>query len=208
MSSYKLTYFDFDGGRGEPVRITMRAAGVDFVDDRLTFAQFGEMRKDARFGALPVLDIDGVQVTQSNAMCRYFGKMAGLYPDDALQALYCDEALDACEDMNHAIGPTFSLKGDELKNAREKLVAGKLSTYVRGIGDLLARGGGSYFADDRLTVADLKVFIEVRWLRSGSLDHIPTDLVDRLAPGLVKHQERIGVDSVVTAYYASRGQAK
>ena len=32
MSKFKLTYFDFDGGRGEPIRIAFHAAGVDFDD--------------------------------------------------------------------------------------------------------------------------------------------------------------------------------
>jgi glutathione S-transferase len=204
MPGYKLTYFDFDGGRGEPIRIALHAAGADFVDERLTFSEFGEMRKSTRFNVLPELEIDGAAVSQSNALCRYVGKLAGLYPDDDLQALYCDEVMDALEDMNHYIVPTFSLKGDELKEAREKLVAGWLTIYLKGIGELLARGGGEYFADNRLTVADLKAFVQTRWLSSGSLDHIPTDLVQRVAPALIEHLSRIESDPVVTAYYASR----
>jgi glutathione S-transferase len=204
MTSYRLTYFDFDGGRGEPIRIALHAAGIDFEDKRLSFPEFSEMRKDTRFNSLPVLEIDGAAVTQSNGISRYIGKMAGLYPEDDLQALYCDEVLDALEDLLHYMVPTFSLQGEELQQARGKLVDGWLSVYVRGLGDLLARGGGKYFADGKLTVADLKAFVHVRWLRSGSLDHIPTDLVERLAPALVEHQERIEADPRVTAYYSAR----
>lgn len=204
MTTYKLTYFDFDGGRGEPVRIALHAAGIKFEDSRLSFPEFGEMRKDTPFNSLPVLDIDGSLVTQSNAMSRYVGKLAGLYPEDDLQALYCDEVMDAIEDMSHYIVPTFGLQGDELKNARKKLVDGWLTVYLRGLGGLLARGGGKYFADKRLTVADLKVFMQTRWLCSGSLDHVPTDLVKKLAPGLVEHQARMEKEPVVVAYYASR----
>lgn len=204
MPSYKLTYFDFDGGRGEPIRIAFHVAGIDFEDERLSFPEFGEMRRGTRFNSLPVLEIDGAAVTQSNALCRYIGKMAGLYPADDLQALYCDEVLDALEDINHYIVPTFGLDGEKLRLAREKLVDGWLSVYLRGLDELLARGGGQYFADNDLTVADLKVFVQTRWLRSGSLDYVPTDLVERLAPGLVKHQERIESDPRVAAYYATR----
>ena len=123
MSSYKLTYFDFDGGRAEPIRIAFHTAGVEFEDNRLSFQEFNEMRKDTRFNSLPVLEIDGDEVTQTNALCRYVGKMAGLYPADDVQALYCDEALDALEDLLHKIVPTFGLKGEELQEARAKLVA-------------------------------------------------------------------------------------
>ena len=204
MSTYKLTYFDFDGGRGEPVRIAFHMAGIDFEDKRITFSEFGELRKDWRFNAVPVLEIDGAAVTQSNAMCRFVGKMAGLYPADSLQALYCDEAMGAIEDLSNRIVQTFGLEGDELKLAREKLADGWLAVFLRGLNELLVRGGGEYFADDQLTIADLKVFVQTRWLTSGSLDHIPADLVQRLAPALVDHQDRVERDPRVAAYYASR----
>jgi len=204
MTSYKLTYFDFDGGRGEPIRIAFHAAGIDFEDIRWSFPVFSEKRGDTRFNAVPVLEIDGVAVTQSNGLTRYIGKLAGLYPEDSLQALYCDEALGAVEDSYHQIVRTFGLEGDELKAARESLVDGWLSKYLRGLDEILARGGGEYFADNRLTVADLKVYVQTRSLLAGTLDHVPTDLVERLAPNLVEHQERIEGDPVVVAYYKSR----
>ena len=51
----------------------------------------------------------------------------------------------------------------------------------------LVAHGGQYFADGRLTVADLKVFVWIRHLTSGQLDHVPVDLPDqapvRLAQG-------------------------
>ena len=129
---------------------------------------------------------------------------AGLYPDDPLQAMYADEAMGAVEDMLHQLVTTFGLEGDELKAAREKLADGWLKVFVLGLGDILERGGNEYFADNRLTVADLKVYVQVRSLRSGTLDHVPTDLVDNLAPALVAHEERVHNDAVVTAYYESR----
>lgn len=204
MPQYKLTYFDFDGGRGEPIRIALHAAGVEFEDHRFSFAEFGDVRNNCRFNAVPVFEIDGAQVTQSNALCRYVGKMAGMYPDDDLQALYCDEAMDALEDLIHHIVRTFGLEGDELKAARKNLVDGWMSVFLKGLDELLARGGGEYFAGGALTVADLKVFVQVRTLRDGKLDHVPTDLVDRIAPALAEHHARVAADPRVVAYYASR----
>lgn len=204
MSKFKLTYFDFNGGRGEPIRIAFHAAGVDFEDHRISFEEFTKTRADMRFTCSPELEIDGVTVTQSNSMLRYVGKMAGLYPEDDLQALYCDEAMDAVEDLLHQVVQSFGLEGDELKAAREKLVDGWITVFVKGFAEILERGGGEYFADNRLTVADLKVYMQIRMLRSGTLDHVPTDLVEKLAPSLVQHEERVGNDPIVTAYYAAR----
>lgn len=204
MPTYKLTYFDFDGGRAEPVRIAFHSAGIDFEDNRLSFAEFNHSNPKFRFHSVPILEIDGEQITQSNAMCRYIGRMAGLYPEDNIQALYCDETLDALEDISHYIVQTFFLEGEALRSAREKLVDGWLTIFIKGLDELLRRGGGTYFADNRLTMADLKVFVQVRALCSGILDHVPTDLVSRLAPDLIEHEKRISEDPRILAYYAGR----
>ena len=204
MTTYKLTYFDIDGGRGEPVRIAFDAAGIGFEDHRISFAEFMKSREAMPFRCAPVLEVDGVPVTQSNAMLRHVGKLAGLYPEDSLQALYCDETMDAVEDMLHHIVRTFGLEGEALETARQELMDGWLRTFVEGFGELLKRGGGKYFADGRLTVADLKVYVQIRSLRGGHLDHVAADFVDRLAPNLAEHEARIADEAIVKAYYASR----
>jgi glutathione S-transferase len=204
MTTYKLTYFDFDGGRAEAVRIAFHAAGIEFEDHRISFADFGETRSGFRFTAVPVLEIDGAAVTQSNGMCRYIGKRAGFYPEDDLQALYCDEAMGAVEDSYHKTVNTLFLEGDELIDARKKLTDNWFTPYLKGMDELLTRGGGEYLADNRLTVADLKAFVHIRSLLTGVLDHVPTDLVQQVAPALVEHSNRIENDPIVVAYYASR----
>ena len=204
MAKYELIYFDMDGGRGEPVRIAFHKAGIEFEDVRWTFPEFREKRQELRFTCAPVLRIDGEQVTQSNAIMRYVGKLAGLYPEDPLQALYCDETMEAVEDLLHQIVGTFGLEGEELKAAREKLVDGWMTVFLIGLNDLLERGGGEYFADERLTMADLKVFVQTRSLTAGVLDHVPRDLVEKVAPLLMKHQARIAEEPAVQAYYRSR----
>lgn len=204
MSEYKVTYFDIDGGRGEPIRIALHAAGINFEDVRWSFPEFGEHRHTQRFNAVPTLTIDGEQYTQSNAISRYVAKQCNLYPADPLQALYCDEVLEALEDMNHYVVQTFGLKGEELKQARQTLVDGRLTVFLKGLNELLTRGGGEYFAGGQLSIADLKALTQIRVIRAGGLDHVPADLVDNLAPGLAAHQARIEAEPVVVAYYAAR----
>lgn len=202
MTQFKLIYFDFDGGRAESIRLAFHIGGIDFEDVRLKFPEFREAQPSFRFHALPLLEIDSQPITQSNAHLRYVGKLAGLYPTDDLQALYCDEVMGAVEDVSHAVGKTLGLQGDALKQAREEFVQGRLATYIRGLNELLARGGGQFFADGRMTVADLKVFVETRTLAKGTLDHVPTNIVEELAPALAEHRERIANDPRVVAYYA------
>ena len=204
MHKYKLIYFDIPGGRGEPLRIAMHAAGIDYTDERWTFPEFGDKRSDLRFRAVPVLEIDGEVVTQSNAIGRYLGKQAGLYPEDPVQALYSDEVCDAVEDLTHYIVQTFGLKGEDLQRAREQFVETRLKTFVTGFDELLQRGGGEYFANCTLTMADLKMFVQISSLTSGHLEHIPTDLIEQLAPSLLSHQIRVAESDVVRAYLGDK----
>ena len=67
---------------------------------------------------------------------------------------------------------------------------------------MLDARGGEYFADHRLTIADLKVMVWVRALRAGILDYVPADLPDKHAPKLVEHLERVLAHPKVAEYYA------
>ena len=204
MNTLKLTYFDFSGGRAEPARLALHIGGISFEDYRFAPADFAEVRKTTPLNQVPTLHVNDVQVTQSDAITRYAGKLAGMYPEDAFQALLCDEVLGALEDVNIGIGATFRMTGDELKNARETLAAGLLSKYLRWLEHQLESHGGQFFADKRLTIADLKAFVILRWLSSGKLDHVPVDLINRTAPKLRDYMNRIAGLPAIAQYYANR----
>ena len=42
MAKLKLTYFDFDGGRGEPARLALHIGGVTFEDPLALLSQGDE----------------------------------------------------------------------------------------------------------------------------------------------------------------------
>ena len=205
MDAPKLTYFDFAGGRAEPARLAFHLGGIAFEDHRFAPAEFAEVRKTTPLNQVPTLQIGGEQVTQSDAITRYAGKLAGLYPEDPVQALYCDEVMSALEDVTIRIGNTFGLAGDALKSAREALAADLLPRYLRWLDSRLEAHGGEYLADRRLTIADLKAFVLLGWLSSGKLDHIPTDLVDTVAPKLAAYVARIAAIPAIAAWYEVRG---
>jgi len=143
-------------------------------------------------------------LAQSNSINRCVGKLADLYPEDALKAARCDEVMDAVEDVVTRVVATFGLKDDAaMRAAREALVERPIRLYLLRLQERLQAQGGRYFADDRLTVADLKVYVWIRNLRSGILDHIPADLVDRVAPGLAEHCDRLDKHPGIVAYYAA-----
>jgi glutathione S-transferase len=201
----KLFYFDFHGGRGETARLALSIGSVPFVDERVKPADWPALKPSTPFGQLPVLEVDGQRITQSIAINRYVAQLAGLYPDDPWQAAQCDEACCAAEALNDELGPSFSLKGEEQKRERERLLAGPIPRCLAGLSALLAARGGEWFAAHRFTVADLKVVEITKLLSSGRLDHVPADAVARIAPALAEHSTRVLAHPGVRAYYARMG---
>jgi len=67
----KLTYFDLPG-RGELSRLILRYGGIKFSDHRISFSEFGALKKDKNaifwkhgFGSIPILEHNGFVLAQS-----------------------------------------------------------------------------------------------------------------------------------------------
>jgi len=207
MPKIKLTYFDFDGGRGEPIRLALTYGNIPFEDDRFHPGDWPDLRDKTPLHQVPIMELDGEVITQTNSLLRYAGKLVGLYPEDALEALHCDEAMAVQEDILIKIVPTLFIQDEEEKRkAREALVAGPLPLFLRRLNTMLIERGGRYFAGDRLSVADFKVFLWVRHLVSGGLDYVPGEIVQQEAPVLAEHFKRINSDPFVVEYYEKRAK--
>src|SRR5262245_51013112 len=154
MPKIKLTYFDFHGGRGEPARLALAIGGIPFEDDRVPLAGWPRHKANTPFGVLPVLEVEGAVVTESNGINRFVGKLADLYPRDPWQAALCDEAMDAVEDIGIKVEATFNLSEDEKRAQRRALVDGPIAFYLSRLQQRLEANGGQYFAGGRLSVAD------------------------------------------------------
>ncbi|WNC68483.1 glutathione S-transferase family protein [Thalassotalea nanhaiensis] len=204
MTQLKVSYFDVDGGRAEPIRLAFHLGGIAFEDYRFPYTDFPQEAAKTPLGQVPVLYVDDVLITQSSAILRYAGKLTNLYPDDVYQALICDEVIDVAEDIINKIVPTLFLEGDAQKVARKQLAQDGLPKYLSHIESKLIQQGGKYFADNKLSIADLKVMSIVGWLNSGGLDHLPTDLVANIAPQLNQHMQLISSNADIANYYANR----
>ncbi len=184
-----LRYFPFPG-RAAPIRDTLRIGKIAFEDVHVPLDRLQELKAEGKlpFGSLPVLDVvtpgGTVSAAQSNAILRFAGRQAGLYPvDDPVRALKVDEALDMGEDLYHVIAPSIAEEDTARRKAMRKVLAEQ--TLPRWIGFferlLIANGRTGFVVGDSLTVADLKLYWVVDKLTNGSLEGIPTTLLDRFA---------------------------
>lgn len=198
----RLTYFDIHGGRGEPIRLAMFLGKLDFDDHRFPFSDFAEVRKSTPLGQVPTLEIDGQTITQCNAITRYVGKLTNLYPTDAYKALLCDEIMEAVEDISYRLVATFGMSGDELKTSREQILNNYILPQLNWLESKLM-DTQTYFVENRLTIADLKVFVYLSWLASGTLDHIPQNTLAESTPKLASFLSNIKSMPEVIEYYQS-----
>lgn len=130
MAQLKLTYFDLDGGRGEPARVALHIAGIAFEDQRIAGKDWPAFRDKTPFLAMPTLEVDGKAVSQSNSINRHVGKLTGLYPKNDWQAFLWDEVMDAAENISARIDQTIDLPADAKKKAPEQLAAGHIKRYL------------------------------------------------------------------------------
>ena len=196
----QIYYFDFPFWRAEISRIALHASGQPFDDVRLKRDDFRALKASGElpFGQVPALKINGSFIAQTGAIARYCGRLAGLYPKDALQQAQVDQVIDAMSDITMLIGRSMRVaEADEKKQARALLANETLPVWIGFLERLLNESGTGFFVGNNLTMADLAVWRTMGWLTGGILDGIPSNLLDG-SPILQKHVVSVESHSVVT----------
>ncbi|KAJ3159137.1 hypothetical protein HDU86_002039 [Geranomyces michiganensis] len=201
VSIIKLTYFDFRG-KGEALRVALSVAGLPFVDERLTDAEWASRKESMPFGQLPVLEIDGKQLSQQQAILRYVGRLGGLYPEDQLEAATVDMFMGACDgelgrfpvnivitprsnetprralDVSAIMKPNMSEPDAEKRvSMRQELIKddGELTLFLRKFDRAVgASGTEGHAVGTSITVADILIYVQACFLSVGALRGIPT----------------------------------
>ncbi|HRI17131.1 MAG TPA: glutathione S-transferase family protein [Burkholderiaceae bacterium] len=201
MSRPRLIYFDFPGSRGEECRIALHLGGVDFEDVRVKGEDWPAMKGSTPFGAMPVLEIPGKPpLAHSNAILVLIGRQHGLHPADAFEAARHESLMCAVEELRHTLTPTLRITDPEQKRqAREALAANELKTWGSQVERQL--GDGPFVGGERPQVADIKLYMVVRWLTSGVVDHVPTTVFDH-CPKLLRLYRAFGEHEGVKAWLA------
>jgi glutathione S-transferase len=202
MSKPKLTYFDSPSSRGEECRLALFAAGVDFQDDRIKRDAWPALKPSTPFGSLPVFEVPGQPpLAQSNAILTLIGRAHGLHPKDLHEAARHEAIMQHCEDLRAQITPTMRMSDDAQKKvAREALAKGYVPTWGANA-EKQIRGDGPFFGGSALQVADIKLYIVVRWFKSGVIDHIPTTIFDAY-PKLNRLHDAVQSHERIQAWYA------
>ena len=205
MSVPRLIYFDFAGSRGEECRIALHLAGVDFEDVRLQSKDWPALKDSTPFGALPVLELPGkVPLAHSNAILVFIGRQHRLHPTGDFEAARHEALMCSVEDLRHSIAPTLRISDPEGKRkAREALAGNELKSWGSQVERQLR--DGPFVAGATLQIADVKLYMMVRWLTSGTLDHVPTSVLDH-CPKLLRLHKAVSEHPGVKGWLARSRQ--
>nr|XP_033200190.1 hematopoietic prostaglandin D synthase-like [Bombus vancouverensis nearcticus] len=112
--TYKLIYFNARGS-AEHIRYIFAYIGIEYIDDRIPLQLWPEYKDSMPYKMLPVLEIDGKPVAQSNAVARYLAKKYDLMGRNEWDAMICDVLVDTLGDLDHPERPfLFELVGVEV----------------------------------------------------------------------------------------------
>jgi glutathione S-transferase len=201
MNTPRLIYFDFAGSRGEECRIALYLADIDFEDVRVPGADWKALKPTTPFGSMPVLELPGKPpLAQSNAILCYIGRQHGLHPEDDFEAARHEALMNYAEELRHEVAPTLRIKDEAHKRAaREELARDCLAPWGTNVERQL--GAGPFLGGNKLQVADIKLYMIVRWFVSGSVDHVPATVFDH-CPKLMRLHAAVGEHPGVKAWLA------
>jgi prostaglandin-H2 D-isomerase / glutathione transferase len=183
----KIYYSHTPFWRAEVLRVTLYISGTPFEDVRISREEFINMiktgflpnGKKVPFHQLPVIEVDGKIIGQTGAIARYCGKVSNLYSKHILEAAKIDQIIDAATDITNLVSPTIREKNEQKKIEDRKILTNKLlPRWFKYLENLLSDENSEWFAENKMTIADIAMWRLLGWLTSGIIDGIPTTIVD------------------------------
>lgn len=142
-------------GRAETTRWMLAINQIEFQNCSLANADdFAALKATGKllFHQLPLLEIDGNNLTQSTAIIRYLARKGDLYGDTADEVLMCDMVAGATADfaeaaLQYAFQPT--------RDVGVKLATRSFRKFANRFEELLSKNGGVYMVGSKLSFADV-----------------------------------------------------
>eukprot|EP00177_Eucheuma_denticulatum_P006469 GFKZ01011783.1.p2 GENE.GFKZ01011783.1~~GFKZ01011783.1.p2 ORF type:complete len:211 (+),score=32.93 GFKZ01011783.1:394-1026(+) len=206
LPDLKISYFNTTG-RAEMSRLALVIADISFEDERFGPADWPRRKPTVPYGISPTLVIDGEQYAQSNAILRYCGKLAGLYPSDPLLALQVDEIVELFADVGAALFRGNRDDPEDVRKSRELFVKEDVPRYFGGLEKRIEIFGGDLWAvGNDLTIADLAIYGGMGFMKNRKIDHVSEDVVDGFSR-LNKIYDAVHSHPKVVAWNTANGRA-
>ena len=161
----------------------MHIGGIPFTDERLLVDEFVTAKPSLPYGSLPVLTVDGQPLAQSAAILRYCGRLADLYPGDALEAARADEVVNVVVEFVAGLEDIgASAEEDDDDNGVQMRLLDFVSEAVpKFLGGLDRRlqsfGEGPAAVGAGITIADLAIYVCLLNIAAGAFEPVSMKVV-------------------------------
>ncbi|XP_029399551.1 glutathione S-transferase A4 isoform X2 [Mus pahari] len=155
----KLYYFK-GRGRMESIRWLLAAAGVEFEEEFLeTREQYEKLQKDGRllFGQVPLVEIDGMLLTQTRAILSYLAAKYNLYGKDLKERARIDMYTDGTQDLMMMIAGTPFKAPKEKEESYALIVSRAKTRYFPVFEKILKDHGEAFLVGNQLSWADIQL---------------------------------------------------
>jgi len=157
---YRLTYFN-GRARAELIRLVFHTAGEDFEDNRIDTASWQQLKPNTPFGALPILEFDGLVLSQSLAIARFLAREFGIAGKSRYEEAVVDSVVDTSNDILGDIIKIIFNEDDKLKKENSKKFVENIFPFtLNSLENMFVKYGknSGYIVGPDLTYADLAVF--------------------------------------------------
>ncbi|KAK0395161.1 hypothetical protein QR680_001148 [Steinernema hermaphroditum] len=119
-TEYKLIYFDIRN-LAETARLMFECSGTKYEDVRISASEWSELKKSTPFGMLPVLEVNGKPVYESQAINRYLAGILGFGGRNNFENAQLDAVADSFKDFRSAVRPFIYVAGGMNEGDTEEL---------------------------------------------------------------------------------------
>ncbi|KAI1727519.1 glutathione S-transferase 1 [Ditylenchus destructor] len=202
MPHYKLIGFVDVRGLAEMSRCVLHYAGVQFEDYRIPLNDWPTLKKTMPYEQLPVLEIDGCNITQSFAIARLLARRHGLAGKSDIESAQLDSVADLHKDFQNEIASYFMVgagfqEGDKDKIYKDTFLPAAERHFPRLV-NLLNDSGSGFFGKSGVSWVDF--YVASAFL---TIKHFAPDFV-RSYPELQSHCDRIHGLPQLQSYLAKR----
>ncbi|XP_027708723.1 glutathione S-transferase A4-like isoform X1 [Vombatus ursinus] len=179
MAEKPILYY-FDGrGRMESIRWLLATAGVEFEEVFLeTREQYLKLQEDGLllFQQVPLVEIDGMKLTQSRAILSYLAAKYNLYGKDLKETTLINMYTDGTMDLIFLITVVYFKPAEEKEKEIELILEKAKNRYFCVFEKILKNHGQDYLVGNKFSWADiqlLEVILMVEELCANVLSEFP-----------------------------------
>ncbi|XP_037988685.1 glutathione S-transferase-like [Motacilla alba alba] len=155
----KLHYFN-GRGRMEPIRWLLAAAGVEFEESYLEKKEdLTKLQKDGSllFQQVPMVEIDGMKLVQTRAICNYIATKYNLYGKDVKERALIDMYVEGMFDLNELLMMYVMQPADKKEEYFANMMDKAENRYFPAFEKVLKDHGKDFLVGNQLSRADVQL---------------------------------------------------